>query len=141
VENAAGTTGGGFGALAPKEQVEAGIRESFLGWTQPRQGYYSLDSAKSNYTIYFSPGQTPPIKPAGFWSITMYDKDGYLVGNPINRYNIGGRTPGLKYNTDGSLDIYISLKNPGPTKESNWFLRLMDHLAYFCACTSRKICS
>jgi len=40
--------------------------------------------------------------------------------NPINRYAIGDRTPGLKYNADGSLDIYIQYENPGKDKESNW---------------------
>lgn len=52
--------------------------------------------------------------------LTMYDKDGFFVDNPINRYNIGDRTLGLKNNTDGSLDISISSKNPGHAKESNW---------------------
>ena len=33
---------------------------------------------------------------------------------------IGDRTPGLKYNVDGSLDIYIQADSPGPDKESNW---------------------
>lgn len=56
----------------------------------------------------------------GFWPLTMYDKDGFFVDNLINRYNIGDRTPGLKNNTDGSLDIYVSPNNPGQARESNW---------------------
>jgi hypothetical protein len=44
----------------------------------------------------------------------------YFVDNSINRYSIGKYTDGLKYNTDGSLDIYIQNQNPGPSKESNW---------------------
>ena len=39
---------------------------------------------------------------------------------PINRYAIGDRTPGLKTNGDGSLDIWIGHANPGPERESNW---------------------
>jgi hypothetical protein len=46
----------------------------------------------------------------------IHDKDGFFVDNPINRYNIGDRTSGLKNNTDGSLDIYISSKNPRSAK-------------------------
>jgi len=42
------------------------------------------------------------------------------VENPINRFAIGDRTPGLKYGDDGSLDIYIQHESPGPDKESNW---------------------
>jgi hypothetical protein len=38
----------------------------------------------------------------------------------VNRYSIGDRTPGLKYNKDGSLDIYIQHDSPRPDNESNW---------------------
>jgi hypothetical protein len=55
-----------------------------------------------------------------FWSITTYNNASYLVDNPINRYAIGDRTPGLKYNEDGSLDIYIQHDSPGKDKQSNW---------------------
>ena len=56
-----------------------------------------------------------------FWSLTMYQPPKfYLVANPINRYSIGDRTPGLKYNDDGSLDIYFQHESPGLEKESNW---------------------
>jgi hypothetical protein len=43
-----------------------------------------------------------------------------FVDNPINRYNIGKYTEGLKNNTDGSLDIYIQHIISGKDKESNW---------------------
>lgn len=72
----------------------------------------------NKYVIHFEKGQTPPVN--AFWSLTMYNNASYLVDNPINRYTIGDRTPGLKYNEDGSLDIYIQHDNPGPDKESNW---------------------
>jgi hypothetical protein len=55
-----------------------------------------------------------------FWSLTLYNNKSYLADNPINRYAIGGLTPGLKNNSDGSLDIYIQHDNPGKDKESNW---------------------
>ncbi|MFZ0514674.1 MAG: DUF1254 domain-containing protein [Candidatus Nitrosopolaris sp.] len=74
----------------------------------------------NNYTIHFNPGQIPPVSPLGFWSVTMYNSTQRLVSNPINQYNVGEYTPGLKNNTDGSLDIYIQHQNPGQAKESNW---------------------
>jgi hypothetical protein len=109
----AAVTKGGFGANAPQEAVYPSTLVDGNG---------TLLNAANNtgYIIHFPPGQSPPVKPLGFWSITMYDKDGFFVDNPINRYNIGDRTSGLKNNTDGSLDIYISSKNPGSAKESNW---------------------
>jgi hypothetical protein len=63
---------------------------------------------------------TPPPVDA-FWSFTMYDvPDFYLVANPIERYSIGDRTPGLKTAEDGSVTIYMQKDSPGPDKESNW---------------------
>jgi hypothetical protein len=40
--------------------------------------------------------------------------------NSINRYVISSATEGLKYNEDGSLDIYIQKEKPSADKESNW---------------------
>ena len=51
--------------------------------------------------------------------VTMDDGDGFPVANPIKRYAIGDRDP-LKYNADGSLDLYIQPESPGNIKESNW---------------------
>jgi hypothetical protein len=59
----------------------------------------------------------PPAK--AFWSITMYDADSFLVENPINRYNLAAWMP-LKYNEDGSLDLYFQKDSPGKEKEANW---------------------
>jgi hypothetical protein len=75
-----------------------------------------LDCAHQ-YELYLK--QQPPVD--AFWSLTMYDvPEFYLVGNPINRYSIGDRTPGLRCADDGSLTIYIQRDSPGPDKESNW---------------------
>jgi DNA sulfur modification protein DndE len=74
-------------------------------------------SGQHRYVIRFEKGETPPVK--AFWSITMYDKDEYLVANPINRFAIGDRDK-LTFNADGSLDIYVQHENPGKEKESNW---------------------
>jgi hypothetical protein len=75
-------------------------------------------NGNNSYLIHFDPGQTPPVN--GFWSVSMYNDKNLFIDNPINRYNIGKYTEGLKNNTDGSLDIFIQNKNPGPDKESNW---------------------
>ena len=70
---------------------------------------------RNQYTIKFD--QEPPVD--AFWSITMYDlPDFYLVANPIDRYSIGDRTPGLRRDADGSLTIVIQHEQPADT--SNW---------------------
>ncbi len=72
---------------------------------------------ENNYKIRFS--APPPVK--AFWSITMYNiPEFYLVENPINRYSIGDRTPGLKYDADGGITIYIQHEAPSEDKASNW---------------------
>ena len=74
---------------------------------------------RKRWVMRFEPSQLPPV--TEFWSITMYKlPERLLVENPLNRYSIGDRTPGLKLGGDGSLEIYIQNENPGPDKASNW---------------------
>ena len=70
----------------------------------------------NQYVIHIPPGQAPPAH--GFWSITVYDHDGFLVTNPIQRYDVGSET-GVTPNPDGSIDIFIQ-NTPPPTLQSNW---------------------
>lgn len=61
----------------------------------------------------------PPID--AFWSLTMYNVPKFLlVANPIDRYSIGDRTPGLHVAADGSLTIYLQHEPPGGEQDSNW---------------------
>ncbi|MCL2683497.1 MAG: DUF1254 domain-containing protein [Bacteroidales bacterium] len=75
-----------------------------------------FDGSKQ-YVLRFEAGKTPPVQ--AFWSVTMYDSDGYLVANELHRYAIGDRS-GLVENPDGSISIYIQHTNPGAGKVSNW---------------------
>jgi hypothetical protein len=74
-------------------------------------------TGEQNYVIHFEADALPPV--AAFWSITMYDAEGYQVANELERFAIGDRDP-LKYNPDGSLDILIQHLNPGGEHEANW---------------------
>ena len=56
-----------------------------------------------------------------FWSLTMYSEpDYYLVDNPIDRYSIGDRTPGLRTAEDGSITLYLQADDPGGDRSANW---------------------
>ena len=70
------------------------------------------------YTVTFASCDLPQVH--GFWSLSMYNEKRCFVDNPINRYSIGDRTPGLQYTSDGSLTVYIQRDSPGQEKESNW---------------------
>jgi hypothetical protein len=75
-----------------------------------------LDGA-NKYALHFDKGETPPAN--AFWSITLYDAEGFQVGNPLNRFNLSSWMP-LKYNADGSLDLYFQNDSPGADKQANW---------------------
>lgn len=69
------------------------------------------------YLLEFPKAALPPVD--AFWSLTLYSHGWALVDNPIDRYAIGDRTPGLQFNRDGSLSLYIQHEEPeqGP---HNW---------------------
>ena len=73
-------------------------------------------NGSNKYVLHFDADHMPPVN--GFWSLTMYDKKGFLVDNAIDRYNIGGMKD-LTYNEDGSLDLIIQAEAPEKLK-SNW---------------------
>ncbi|HVE54289.1 MAG TPA: DUF1214 domain-containing protein, partial [Ramlibacter sp.] len=65
-----------------------------------------------------------PLPVNSFWSLSLYEAmdDGqfFFCDNPLSRYAIGDRTPGLRTNPDGSLDLWIGRASPGPDKGANW---------------------
>lgn len=59
-----------------------------------------------------------------FWSLTMYrvTPEGryFFAENPLNRYSIGDRTPGLVIEPDGSLEILLQREPPEDAAMPNW---------------------
>jgi len=49
----------------------------------------------------------------------MYGQDTNLVANPINRFSIGNRTAGMKYDADGGLTLQVQAATPEKDTE-NW---------------------
>jgi len=107
--------------------LRASVAMRSLGQNIPKDALYfniyvdsdnnTLNGA-NKYTIHFEKDQIPPVD--AFWSLTMYNMDMFFVDNGINRYAIGDRDQ-MKFNEDGSLDIYIQCDTPEDTNnESNW---------------------
>jgi len=95
------------------------LEEAFYPETTYDADGEELDGSKHAYILHFNTDELPPAK--AFWSLTMYKlPEQLLIENEINRYIIGSATKGMKYNEDGSLDIYIQKENPGKDKVSNW---------------------
>ena len=71
----------------------------------------------NKYVLRFAEEELPAVD--AFWSVTMYDKDSYLVANPVNRYALGDRS-NLNFADDGSLTIFIQSDSPGDETAANW---------------------
>jgi len=54
-----------------------------------------------------------------YWSITAYDRETHALILNMKYSSRASTTPGLKKNSDGSVDIYFGVKAP-EGKESNW---------------------
>ncbi len=97
-----------------------------LGANLPEDAIYPLNLADdtgkpldggSAYVLHFDKGATPPVN--AFWSVTLYDSEGFQVANSLNRFAVSSWMP-FKYNEDGSLDLYFQNAGPGADKEANW---------------------
>jgi hypothetical protein len=97
-----------------------------LGANRPEDAVYPTSLAAADgkpydgankYVMHVAKGELPPVR--GFWSLTMYNAKFFFVDNPLNRYTLSQRNK-LKFNPDGSVDLYLQAANPGPEKESNW---------------------
>lgn len=99
----------GLGANVPQE--------SLYYWSGPDIDGEPLTGART-YRMHFAAGELPPIESAGFWSVTMYDDEMFLVPNALRRYALGDRSD-LTVNPDGSIDIYLSATAPAGHTD-NW---------------------
>jgi hypothetical protein len=102
------------------------IAQVGLGANLPEDAIYPMNlgdaagkplNGANKYTMHFAKGATPPVN--AFWSITLYDAEGFQVGNALNRFALSSYMP-FKTNADGSLDLYFQNENPGKDLEANW---------------------
>lgn len=97
-----------------------------LGANLPEDAIYPLNIGDSTgkpldgtnkYVLHFKKGETPPVN--AFWSITLYDPEGFQIANSLNRFAVSSWMP-FKGNADGSLDLYFQNESPGKDLEANW---------------------
>jgi hypothetical protein len=102
------------------------ISQVGLGANLPEDAIYPLNlgddagqplDGANNYVLHFEKDATPPVN--AFWSVTLYDPQGFQVANSLNRFAVSSWMP-FSYNADGSLDIYFQNDSPGNDKEANW---------------------
>lgn len=116
----------GIGTYGTDYARRAAIAYAGLGAPTPEDVLYpvTMSDAKGraleaggDYVLHFDKGQLPPAN--AFWSLHVYDAQYGFPDNPANRYVLRS-TDNLKYNADGSLDIYIQRRDPGERKRPNW---------------------
>ena len=135
--------------------LRALVAKKALGANRPQDavyGYGAYDShgidpanvldGANRYVVHFNPqtsrhlaGEIPPVNQGGpnssggFWSITIYDGNGFLVNNVNMDPNANYNAVGVPYvqnhqvcpNADGSLDLYIQSDKPSDPKQfCNW---------------------
>ena len=103
------------------------------GWAGPDRnvshtGAFRFDDAdgeplnsNNRYTLTFDMDDLPPV--SQFWSIPIYDKDGYFVDNDIDRYTINSfmLDQNLLHVEDGELVIYVQNEKPSDANQlKNW---------------------
>lgn len=74
-------------------------------------------NGERRYLIHFDKDQLPKVNER--WTLTVYDSQGQIVKNKLNRFSLGSKNE-MTYNSDGSLDIFIESSSPGKIRETNW---------------------
>jgi DNA sulfur modification protein DndE len=99
-----------------------------VGGNAPEDAFYPIArfdgdgktlNGRNRYVLHFTKQDMPPIDPRGFWSLTMYDDQYFLVPNAAKRNSLSSRDK-FAYNRDGSMDLYVQKDSPGADKRSNW---------------------
>ena len=101
----------------PWPGLGANTRDEAVYPTALRDSAGALLDGRSRYRIVFAKGQAPPAR--AFWSLTMYDADGYLVANPQKHYAIGDSHPPLARRADGSIVVVVQRTKPTEARV-NW---------------------
>ncbi len=100
---------------------------------ETRYFYQDLDmrggrlTGTGRYTITFK--ETPPVK--GFWSITLYNRQHFFATNALNRFSLGTKSKGLRFEPDGSLVIHVQNEPPTDDKLSNWLPAPPDEFSLY----------
>ncbi|AIT26370.1 hypothetical protein D554_1177 [Bordetella holmesii 30539] len=75
-----------------------------------------IDAGK-RYVLRFEPDELPPGD--GFWRLAAFDARGQPLADAPRRQSVGDRDP-LRFNPDGSLELYLQEAPPPEADRDNW---------------------
>lgn len=115
-----------IGTYGDDLETRAAIARNGWGANVPEEAVYPTATADADgepldgthrYRIRFAADALPPVD--AFWSLTLYGPDRFFVENPLRRYALGDRSPGLEYGADGSLELIVQ-SAPPEEHQANW---------------------
>lgn len=120
-----------LGLPNPRVAVSAAFQQFQIGSNSVSESAYwfndtdaadaPLDaSGDAWFSLRFSAEQLPQHHSSGYWSLTMYDENSFLVANPLNRYATRIDHPGFVRDADGGATIVMSATLPPGVDEANW---------------------
>ena len=116
---------GGFGRYGTDYRLRAVVSQIGLGAFSSSQTIFALTttdhsrqplSGSADYVLHLP--SALPVNEG--WSLTVYNLQGFLITNPIGRYQFSD-TSQLTRNADGSADVYLQSTEPTVTAQAaNW---------------------
>lgn len=116
----------------------------YLGLTQSEALYPSYTGGDGGQTLNIGPKEAyiftfpskPPLAKYGFWSLTAYNAEQFLVSNPLNRYALSDRSNityadgTAVYGDDSQVDDSFELlvQPAGMEPPENWTSKYVDSL-------------
>lgn len=115
-------------------------------------GFTTAFSLKPNTSILVTFSRKPELKQYGFWSLSVYGQDEYLISNPINRFSVSDRTLDLTYedgkpvygptaNISRSEPFQILVQPANLKPPANWtrnWLPVSDNFTWICKSLSTQ---
>jgi hypothetical protein len=107
-------------AVVANRGIGANLSSDAVYFYAQQDGRGAPLNGDNRYTLTFAAGQLPPANPKAFWSVTMYNAAGFLVGTPDN---LGSTqiNAGLPPNKGGSYQFFIQATEPtDPAQVPYW---------------------